>query len=107
MESEVLRRICQERGIPCATVRAISDAASEDLPLDFNQLMKETDQLDFVKLLGSLAIAALENSRLARIAKENPARSGQSEPLPGVATDLVRSKSPAQRPSRPFAFHCR
>lgn len=51
MESEVIHSICRERGIPCATVRAISDTASEDLPLDFNKLSKPDLSLDYVKLV--------------------------------------------------------
>lgn len=55
MESEVIHAICYERGIPCATVRVISDPAHEDLPLDFNQLSNPDQSLNFGKL--ALAIA--------------------------------------------------
>ena len=55
MESAVIHAVCAERGIPCVTVRVISDTAHEDLPLDFNELAKADKSLDFGKLF--LAIA--------------------------------------------------
>ena len=55
MESETIHAICQERSIPCATVRVISDTAHEDLPLNFNQLANPDQSLNFGKL--ALAVA--------------------------------------------------
>lgn len=59
MESGVIRRLCYERGIPCATVRAISDVAQEDLPLDFNALVNAEGKLS----LGKLARTVLRRPR--------------------------------------------
>jgi adenosylhomocysteine nucleosidase len=50
MESSVIRTICREFKIPSATVRVISDAADQDLPLDFNALMTSDDRINFARL---------------------------------------------------------
>jgi nucleoside phosphorylase len=54
MESSAIRAICQEKKIPAATIRVISDAADEDLPLDFNEVMTPDCRLSMAKLLGKL-----------------------------------------------------
>jgi adenosylhomocysteine nucleosidase len=55
MESAAIHAVCREQGIACVTVRAISDPAHEDLPLDFNQLAKPDKNLDFGKLAWAIA----------------------------------------------------
>jgi uridine phosphorylase len=55
MESATIQAVCAERGIPCVTMRVISDTAQEDLPLDFNALAKADKSLDFGKLAWAIA----------------------------------------------------
>jgi adenosylhomocysteine nucleosidase len=71
MESEAIHNVCRERGIPCATVRAISDTANEDLPLDFNQLSKPDLSLDYVRLLWAIAKAPGKIPALLRLQKNS------------------------------------
>jgi adenosylhomocysteine nucleosidase len=77
MESSVIRSLCRERGIPSATVRVISDAANEDLPLDFNALMTSEQKISIPKLMGKLATSPrsiprlMELQRNTRLAAKN------------------------------------
>ena len=80
MESAVIQLICRERGIPCATVRVISDTAGEDLPLDFNRLAKPDLNIHYGKLALAIAKspgkipALLKLRRQTRFAAEQLAR---------------------------------
>jgi adenosylhomocysteine nucleosidase len=69
MESEAIQAICRERGIPCATVRAISDTANDDLPVDFNQLAKPDLNLSYSKLASALARSPGKIPALLRLQK--------------------------------------
>lgn len=60
MESGVIRACCRARGIPSATVRVISDAAWQALPVDFNALMTADRRLSF----GRLAWAIVRSPRV-------------------------------------------
>jgi adenosylhomocysteine nucleosidase len=42
MESAAVAAVAQERGLPMAIVRTVSDLADEDLPLDFNLFLRPT-----------------------------------------------------------------
>src|SRR6476619_4713464 len=54
MESEIIRAICRAHSIPSATIRVISDAANENLPLDFNVFMTAEQKFNYAKLIVSL-----------------------------------------------------
>jgi len=55
MESAAIQAVCAEHGLPCLTVRVISDIAAEDLPLDFNALAKPDKNLHPAKLAWAIA----------------------------------------------------
>jgi adenosylhomocysteine nucleosidase len=55
MESSALREIARTRRLPFAIVRVISDAAHEDLPLDFNRFLDPNGHLRLPSLLLALA----------------------------------------------------
>lgn len=50
MESAILHELCAAEGIPCATLRVISDAAHENLPLDFGALTKPDGKISLSAL---------------------------------------------------------
>jgi nucleoside phosphorylase len=70
MESAAIHVVCRERGIPCATIRVISDTANEDLPLDFNALSKPDKNLDFGKLFLAVAKSPGKIPALMRLQKK-------------------------------------
>lgn len=70
MESSVIRTICWEHKIPSATIRVISDAAAEDLPLDFNELMTRRQRINYAKLAGTLLRRPGKIPQLLRFQKQ-------------------------------------
>lgn len=84
MESEMIHVLCAERGIPCATVRVISDPAHEDLPLDFNQLSNPDQSLNFGKLALAVAKSPGKIPALLRLQKQTSFAANQ------LATKLVQ-----------------
>jgi len=54
MESEAVASACRAAGVPVAIVRAISDGADDDLPLDFPAFLREDGSLDLLGLTGAV-----------------------------------------------------
>jgi adenosylhomocysteine nucleosidase len=73
MESGIIRAVCRQEGIPSVTVRVILDAAMEDLPLDFNQLMTADQRLHGGKLAMALLKSPGKTRALWRLQRRNNA----------------------------------
>lgn len=70
MESEIIRAICKAHRIPSATIRVISDAANENLPLDFNALMTADQRLNYGKLIWTLLMSPGKIPALLRLQRQ-------------------------------------
>jgi nucleoside phosphorylase len=70
MESEWIRQVCRERRIRSATVRAISDSAQEDLPLDFNKVMTPDMRLSLRKLASAVFLSPGRIGGLLRLQRQ-------------------------------------
>jgi len=88
MESAVIRMICREHKIPSATVRVISDAANEDLPLDFNALTTAEQKISVVRLAGKLVTSPAKIPRLLALQRNTRFAARR---LAEVLTGLLRS----------------
>jgi len=55
MESFGVLSATQEKGIPAAAIRVISDRVDEDLPLDMNEVLTDTGQVSIPRVLGQVA----------------------------------------------------
>jgi adenosylhomocysteine nucleosidase len=77
MESEIIRQLCRERGIPSATIRVISDSAEEDLPLDFNALMTSEQNLRYLRVAAELIRSPGKLSQLLELRRSTTAAARQ------------------------------
>ena len=71
MESAVITRVCRAAGVECVTLRAISDTADEDLPLDFNALMTAEEKLSPLKLALAVLKAPQKIPALLRLGRNS------------------------------------
>lgn len=77
MESAVIARVCAATGVECVTLRAISDTAHEDLPLDFNALMTAEEKLSLLKLALAVLKAPQKIPALIRLGRNSALAAGR------------------------------
>ena len=77
MESRIIGAVCLAQGLTCVTLRAISDVAGEDLPLDFNALMTPEENLSFSRLAWSIVKAPQKIPALMRLGRHSAQAAGQ------------------------------
>lgn len=94
MESEHIRALSAKQGIPSATIRVISDAAQEDMPLDFNALMTADHRLNFYKLATSIVRRPSTIPALWRFGRQTRRC---AEDLSRCLMEVVRELSTAHR----------
>jgi len=70
MESAVIHELCRQRKLPCVTLRVVSDIASEDLPLDFNQFTTSDGKTNLPKLVAHVLLHPGRIPGLLRFAKQ-------------------------------------
>jgi adenosylhomocysteine nucleosidase len=89
MESSVIRTICLQSHIPSATVRVVSDDATQDLPLDFNALMTSEDRINYWKLLRAVVSRP---SRIGKLVEFQRQTSAAARKLGAVLEELLRAE---------------
>jgi len=89
MESQIIRAICRAHAIPSATIRVISDAAQENLPLDFNVFMTAEQKLNYGKLILALMTAPQKIPAILRLQRHTQLA---AKNLAKVLTRIVRER---------------
>jgi nucleoside phosphorylase len=90
MESGIICDVCRGLGIPATIVRVILDTAGEDLPLDFNELMNERQEMSYGKLTLELVKSP---GKIGALKKLQAQTKKAAEELAKVLVKLVRKAS--------------
>lgn len=94
MESAYILVAASGRRVPVVAVRAISDAADEDLPLDFRQIVDSRGHLRFAPLLKELALHPHRLPLLVQFGRQSRAAAGSLADFLDQYIPLVASKWP-------------
>ena len=77
MESFEILYAAQAAGVPAIAIRAISDTAAEDLPIDMSQVFSDRGQVSIPRVMGQVALKPKSLPGLIRLGK-NSAIAAQS-----------------------------
>jgi len=93
MESDGICAVCAEHKVPCAVVRVVLDAANEDLPLDFNQVLGADERIHYGKLALKVMKSPAKLRALWHLRKQSAAAAEKLADVLGKALlGLARSR---------------
>jgi adenosylhomocysteine nucleosidase len=98
MESFVVMELAAAAGIPTVAIRAVSDVADEDLPLDMNQIFSSRGTVSMRRVAGEIARHPASITGLARLGTQSRnAAERLARFLDGYLSALVRNATAHQR----------
>ena len=71
LESFEVLREAQAAGVPAVAIRAISDTAAEDLPIDMSQVFSDRGQVSIPRVVGQVALKPQSLPGLIRLGKNS------------------------------------
>jgi adenosylhomocysteine nucleosidase len=71
MESFAILAGMRAKGIPGVAIRAVSDAADQDLPLDMNEIFTAEGEVSIPRVLGQLALRPTKLPELVKLGKNS------------------------------------
>jgi hypothetical protein len=71
MESAYVMSSCKQAGVACLTIRTISDAANEDLPIDFDRCLTPQGAIRPMKLINTIVEGPSQLPRLIRFGRQS------------------------------------
>lgn len=102
MESFEIMREAAANGVPAIAIRAISDTANEDLPLDMNQVFNDEGKVSVARVLGQVAMHPQAVPGLMRLG-QNSKRAAESlaKFIDAYVTILARRMNPLEMRAAP------
>lgn len=95
MESFEIMREAAADGVPAIVIRAISDTANEDLPLDMNEVLSDEGKVSMTRVLGQVALNPQAVPGLVRLGQNSKkAAESLAKFLDAYVTVLARQMNP-------------